>query len=101
MGKNKKQILNTLRLRDGTVIELRGEMDRMDFAQTLRDAIAESGLTQYQLSKVTGIAQSALSKFLSGGEIRLDTFSSLANLLGFELRQLPERKPMKVEDEDS
>ena len=65
----------------------------MDYAQALRDAIETSGLTQYTLSKITGIAQSALSKFLSGGEIRLDTFNKLANLMGFELQQLPRKAP--------
>jgi predicted transcriptional regulator len=86
----------TVRLRDGTVIEFRSTKDDMDYSEVLRDAIRESRLSQYHLSRVTGIAQSALSKFLAGGEINLLTFEKLANLMGFELQQNPSKAPRQM-----
>jgi ribosome-binding protein aMBF1 (putative translation factor) len=91
--KKSRQSPRTVRLRNGTVIEFRSTEDAMDYGQTLRNAIKESGLSQYHLSKVTGIAQSALSKFFAGGEINLLTFQKLANLMGFEIRQNPDKSP--------
>ncbi|MBT6156258.1 MAG: helix-turn-helix transcriptional regulator [Planctomycetaceae bacterium] len=96
MSKRKsQQSPRTVRLRNGIVIEFRSTEDVMDYGQALRDAIEESGLSQYHLSKLTGIAQSALSKFFAGGEINLLTFQKLANLMGFEIRQNPDKSPRK------
>ena len=66
----------------------------MDYGQALRDAVEESGLSQYHLSKLTGITLSSLSKFFASGEINLLTFQKLANLMGFEFRQIPD--PVRV-----
>ena len=96
MSKRKsQQSPRTVRLRNGIVIEFRSTEDVMDYGQALRDAIEESGLSQYHLSKLTGIAQSALSKFFAGREINLLTFQKLANLMGFEIRQNPDKSPRK------
>lgn len=67
-----------------------------DYGDILRDAIKDVGLTQYVLAKTTGIPQGALSKFMNGGDLRLQTFNKLAHALGFDLTQNPERAPREV-----
>jgi len=83
-----------VRLRDGSVVEVAAaETNDIEFAQSLRDAIVNSGLSQYRLSILTGIPQSALSGFLTGRDIRLSTFTKLAQVMGFELQQNPNKAP--------
>jgi hypothetical protein len=65
----------------------------VDYVQALRDAIEESGFSKYHLSKLTGIVQSAMSRFFAGGEIILLTFQKLENLTGFEVFQMPNKSP--------
>jgi len=60
---------------------------RMDIEQQLRQAIAESGMSRYALSKKTGVAQSVLSHFVNGQRsLTLPTAARLAEALGMELR---------------
>jgi transcriptional regulator with XRE-family HTH domain len=52
----------------------------------LREAIEQSGLTAYRLSKETGVLESTLSRFLSGErDIRLETAAAIAEHLGLQL----------------
>jgi transcriptional regulator with XRE-family HTH domain len=44
----------------------------------LRKAIKQSGKTRYELSKLTGVGQDILSKFMRGGGIKLETADRLA-----------------------
>ena len=67
----------------------------IDLAERLRKAIDRAGISQYQISKLTGVPQSVVSEFLSGGDLRLATFSRIASLMGFELRQNIARMPRK------
>ncbi len=92
------QDTNTVTLRDGSTLEFRhSKNDRlppeMAFAEQLRQSIRSSEVTQYGLSKVTGVPQGAISVFLRGGDIQLKTFSRLAHYMGFEFGQNPEKKP--------
>jgi hypothetical protein len=66
----------------------------MAFAEQLRHSIRSSEVTQYGLSKVTGVPQGAISVFLRGGDIQLKTFSRLAHCMGFEFGQNPRKKPV-------
>lgn len=90
----------TIRLKDGTEILL-PDGDTVDFAETLRQTIRGSGLTQYHLAKVTGIPQSALSTFMRGKDLRLATFQKLCHVVGIELSQNPDRAPRKIEPDQS
>ena len=65
-----------------------------DLATVLRDAIDESGKTQYQLAQETGIDKSALSRFVSGERgLTLETAAKLATALNLELK--PVRRQRK------
>ena len=91
---------NTLTLRDGSVIEFRHTTnDRMPpemfFAEQLRQSIRAVGMTQYALAKMSGVPQGAISVFLSGADVRLQTYSRLAHCMGFEIRQNPDKAPLK------
>lgn len=68
-----------------------------DFAQQLRDAIRDAGLTQYRLAKDLKIPQSALSMFMSGKDLRVSTFNKLAHYCGFQLIQDPEAAPRRAD----
>jgi len=90
---------NTITLRDGSILEFRHSTNNRiapetAFAQQLRHAIRSSKVTQYGLSKVTGVPQGAISVFLRGGDIQLKTFSLLAHCMGFEFEQDPEKCPV-------
>ena len=104
MGKsNTRELDRTFKGRDGsfTVFKLclpRGtEHADLDFAKTLRDAISESGLSQYQLAKAARVPQGAISVFLAGGDLRLSTFNRLACVMGLELQQNDNNAPEKIE----
>lgn len=59
---------------------------RRSISGALREAIKESGLTCYAISKRSGVAESALSRFMSGERsLSLDTVERLADVLGAEL----------------
>ena len=90
---------SSVRLKDGTEIILPGG-EVVDFAETLRHAIRAAGLTQYLLSKVTGIPQSALSQFMAGKDLRVETFQKLCGVVGLELTQNEERMPRRGESQN-
>ncbi len=46
-------------------------------AARLRGLICKSGLFQHQIARDTGIRQPGLSRFLSGGSIRIETIDAL------------------------
>jgi predicted transcriptional regulator len=52
-------------------------MDDRTFADDLRDAIAEAGVTQERLEELSGVSQSAISKILKGGDPKLSTVRAL------------------------
>ncbi|MCE9605324.1 MAG: helix-turn-helix domain-containing protein [Planctomycetia bacterium] len=52
----------------------------------LRKIIGKVGISQNQLAKLAGVPQSALSRFIDGGDIRIDTATKLADALGIEFR---------------
>ena len=55
-------------------------------SETLKRAIRESEMTQYQIAKRARISQIMISRFLSGErDIRLQTADRLANALGLKL----------------
>ena len=56
------------------------------FSEQVRDAIEQSGLTRYQISKMSGIHQSILSRFVAGGlTMNFQTMDVLSETLGWSL----------------
>jgi plasmid maintenance system antidote protein VapI len=53
----------------------------------LKDAVAESGLSVYEIAKATGIPQPVLHRFVAGDRptIRLDTAEKLATYFAMRL----------------
>jgi cell division protein FtsN len=92
-----------LKARDGStwVFELKVHPDsgvsERDFAEKLRLAIEESGISQYHLAEVAEVPQGAISVFLAGGDLRLSTFTRLAHVMGLELQQDSAKAPKKIE----
>jgi len=53
---------------------------------TMRDAIRNSEQSRYRISRETGIAESVLSRFMSGETgLSVETIERLANYLGLEV----------------
>ena len=56
-------------------------------AVAIRRAFKRSGMTAYRLSKLSGVSESALSRFLSGKmDIRLGVAAKLCKALGLTLQ---------------
>jgi hypothetical protein len=54
--------------------------------ESIRQAIAKSGKTRYQISKDTGIKQTVLFRIVHGGSCSLETADKLCECLRLELR---------------
>jgi ribosome-binding protein aMBF1 (putative translation factor) len=62
-------------------------------ADVLRDAVRDSGLSNYRIAKDTGIVDGALLRFMSGEtSMRLDKAELLAEYLGLELTKKTQQK---------
>lgn len=60
-------------------------------AEQLRAAIRESGLSANQLSQLTGVDQTLISRFLRGKDMGIHRASKIAAYLGLELKSKPLR----------
>jgi predicted XRE-type DNA-binding protein len=67
-----------------------------EFAKQLRKAIEASGVSQYHLAKATGVPQGAISQFLAGKDLRLNTFTRLARVMGMTLELNPAAGPTRL-----
>ena len=55
-------------------------------SERLKDAIATSGTTRYRIAQDTGIAESALSRFMSGERgLSMEAIDQLLEYLGLEV----------------
>lgn len=65
--------------------------------EQLAEAIEDSGVTRYRISKDTGVNQSVLLRIVKGtGGCNLETLDTLSAYLGLELRPIKtERKTLK------
>lgn len=62
------------------------------FTDQIRQAVLNSEMTRYQISKLTGIDKAALSRFVNGERgLSLAAIDTLAELLGLEVKQKNER----------
>lgn len=57
-----------------------------ELADTLRQAIRDSGQSANELAETTGVPQPTITRFLAGADMRLSTAQKLAAYLGLELR---------------
>lgn len=58
-----------------------------DLSEALKRAIEESGCTNYAISKMTGVSQSVLNRFVAGDrDITLATAAKIASELGAVLK---------------
>lgn len=64
------------------------------WVETVRDAIRNSGMTHYAISKATDISPGTLDRFMRGDhkDMRLSSVQRLAELLGLELRMTSRSK---------
>lgn len=51
----------------------------------LRRSLENSGKTPAELSRASGIAESVLSRFAAGAQLRSDNLDALCDVLGLEL----------------
>jgi transcriptional regulator with XRE-family HTH domain len=59
----------------------------------MRKAIETSGQSRYRISKDTGVAESVLSRFMSGKTaLTVETVERLADYLGLEIVLRPKRR---------
>ncbi len=62
-------------------------------SEQLRRFVVASGMTRYQIAKLTGLTESTLSRFVVGGMTpRMATADKLAKLLDLELHRKTRRK---------
>ena len=60
---------------------------KSSISEVLRQAVRDSGLSNYALEKATGVTRSALGRFMSGRtSLHLDIADRLAKYLGVEAR---------------
>ena len=58
-----------------------------DLEKVLRDALKDSGLSTYQLGKLTGVSKAVIYRFISGQRsITLPTASKIAEAMELELK---------------
>ena len=65
---------------------------RDNIAQQLRDAIADSGLSAKELSKVSGVEQTTLSRFIRGRDMGVNRAAKVAAYLGMRLTKRSSQK---------
>jgi transcriptional regulator with XRE-family HTH domain len=59
---------------------------RVKLSDQVRRAVDASGLSRYRISKTLGIAESTLSRFMSGqGGLSMDNLDALADLLDLDI----------------
>ncbi len=62
----------------------------------IRNAIEASGKTRYRIAKESGIAESVLSRLMSGEcGLSIDALETLADYLGMEILMRPKRRRQK------
>ena len=69
------------------------EKRRIRLSNQIRRAVAASGLTRYRISKITGIDQAVLSRFMAGKVgLSMSTLDRLADALELDVVARKQRK---------
>lgn len=59
----------------------------MKISETVRQAAIDSGKTQTELAEIAGTSQRAISQFLRGSAIHLDSIDRLAEAMGVTVKR--------------
>jgi transcriptional regulator with XRE-family HTH domain len=60
---------------------------RLKLSDQIRRAVDASGLSRYRISKALNIAESTMSRFMSGqGGLSMDNLDALADLLDLDIK---------------
>ncbi len=71
-------------------------MPGMEILDAIRDAIEASGKSRYQLARESGVAESVLSRLISGERgMSVGTVERMADALGLEIVVRPKRRRRK------
>ena len=66
---------------------------RVKLSEQIRGAVGASGLSRYRIAKTLGIAESTLSRFMSGkGGLSMEYLDALADLLKLNITTAPRRR---------
>lgn len=68
---------------------------RVSFSDQIRQAVDASGMSRYRICKEIGIAESTMSRFMSGGWLGKDNIDALADLLGLRITTGRRRRASK------
>jgi transcriptional regulator with XRE-family HTH domain len=68
-------------------------MAHKKLSDEIRDAVNASGMSRYAIAKTLGIAESTMSRFMSGkGGLSMEFIDRLADLLGIHVVVRPTKK---------
>ena len=68
-------------------------MGHKKLSDEIRDAVNASGISRYAIAKALGIAESTMSRFMSGkGGLSMEFIDRLAELLGIHIVVRPTKK---------
>ncbi len=71
-------------------------MPGMEILEAIRDAIETSGKSRYQLARESGVAESVLSRLMSGERgMSIGTVERMAEALGLDIVVRPQRRRRK------
>jgi predicted transcriptional regulator len=77
----------------GRSIWYRLGMGQKKLSDEIRDAVNASGMSRYAIAKALGIAESTMSRFMSGkGGLSMEFIDRLAELLGMHIVVRPAKK---------
>lgn len=54
-------------------------------SRQVREAVTNSGLSRYRISKLSGVSESILSRFMHGEGLSLENLDALAGVLGLRI----------------
>ncbi len=62
-----------------------GKAGKVGFVQQVREAVERSGMSRYQLSRQSGVDEAALSRFVHGGGLSMDSLDAIAAVLNLDV----------------
>jgi len=66
-------------------------MNKKKLSDQIRDAVDASEMSRYRMCKELGVAESTMSRFMSGGGMELANVDALAELLGLSINIVSKR----------
>jgi transcriptional regulator with XRE-family HTH domain len=66
---------------------------RIKLSDQIRQAVDRCGLSRYRIAKELGVAESTMSRFMSGQGLSMENLDALADLIGLDIAD--PRRPKK------